>query len=244
MSAPILSTRGLTKRFRGLTAMSDVDIDVPAGSICSLIGPNGAGKSTFFNLVTGYVAPSDGQIVFAGQRIDGMPTDAINRLGIGRAFQISKPFPGLSVRDNVRVGALFGAEGARDPDAVTEDAMALAGLAAHRDAAASSLTVGFLRRLELARAIATRPRLLLADEPCAGLNPSETAEIVDILRRVRARGLTVLLVEHDMRAVMEVSDHVFVLEAGRKIAEGPPQRIARDPAVIAAYLGTDAEDPA
>jgi ABC-type branched-subunit amino acid transport system ATPase component len=122
--------------------------------------------------------------------------------------------------------------------------MTLAGLAGHRDAAASSLTVGFLRRLELARAIATRPRLLLADEPCAGLNPSETAEIVDILRRVRARGLTVLLVEHDMRAVMEVSDHVFVLEAGRKIAEGPPQRIARDPAVIAAYLGTDTEDPA
>ena len=110
MSAPILSTRGLTKRFRGLTAMSDVDIDVPAGSICSLIGPNGAGKSTFFNLVTGYVAPSGGSIVFAGRRIDGMPTDAINRLGIGRAFQISKPFPGLSVRDNVRVGALFGAD--------------------------------------------------------------------------------------------------------------------------------------
>ena len=243
MSAPILSTRGLTKRFRGLTAMSDVDIDVPAGSICSLIGPNGAGKSTFFNLVTGYVAPSAGSIVFAGRRIDGMPTDTINRLGIGRAFQISKPFPGLSVRDNVRVGALFGADGDRDPDAVTEDAMTLAGLAGHRDAAASSLTVGFLRRLELARAIATRPLLLLADEPCAGLNPSETAEIVDILRRVCARGLTVLLVEHDMRAVMEVSDHVFVLEAGRKIAEGPPQRIARDPAVIAAYLGTDAEDP-
>jgi len=242
-AAPILSTRGLTKHFRGLTAMSAVDIDVPEGAICSLIGPNGAGKSTFFNLVTGYAAPSAGSITFAGQRIDGLPTDAINRLGIGRAFQISKPFPGLSVHDNVRVGALFGADGPRDPEAVTADALALAGLAAHRDATASSLTIGFLRRLELARAIATRPRLLLADEPCAGLNPTETAEIVAILRRVRAGGITVLLVEHDMRAVMDVSDLVFVLEAGRKIAEGPPARIARDAAVIAAYLGTDAAEP-
>ncbi|MBL8697894.1 MAG: ABC transporter ATP-binding protein [Alphaproteobacteria bacterium] len=239
MSAPILSLRGLTKRFRGLTAVSDVDIAVPEGSICSLIGPNGAGKSTIFNLVTGYVPPSSGTITYAGRRIDGLPTDAINRAGIARAFQISKPFPGLSVADNVRVGALFGAEGARDPDAVVREALALTGLEGHGDAQASSLTVGFLRRLELARAIATRPRLLLADEPCAGLNPAETAEIVDILRRVRDRGLSVLLVEHDMRAVMDVSDRIFVLEAGRKIAEGAPAAVISDPRVIAAYLGSD-----
>lgn len=238
-AAPILALRGLTKRFRGLIAVSDVDLDLPAGSICSLIGPNGAGKSTLFNLVTGYVPPSAGTIEFDGRRIDGMPTDRISQMGIARAFQISKPFPGLSVFDNVRVGALFGADGPRDADAVVQEAVTLTGLEGQAQAMASSLTVGFLRRLELARAIATRPRLLLADEPCAGLNPSETAEIVDILRRMRTRGLTILLVEHDMRAVMEISDRIFVLEAGRKIAEGPPAEIAHNARVITAYLGTD-----
>ncbi len=237
----ILTLRGVSKRFRGLTAVSEVDLDLPAGSICSLIGPNGAGKSTLFNLVTGYVQPSAGTIEFAGTRIDGVATDRISRMGIARAFQISKPFPGLSVFDNLRVGALFGADGARDADAVVHAALTLTGLEDQARAMASSLTVGFLRRLELARAIATRPRLLLADEPCAGLNPSETAEIVEILRRMRTRGLTILLVEHDMRAVMEISDRIFVLEAGRKIAEGPPTEIARNARVIAAYLGTDEE---
>jgi len=240
-ASPILTLRGVSKRFRGLTAVSEVDLDLPAGSICSLIGPNGAGKSTLFNLVTGYVQPSAGTIEFAGARIDGMATDRISRMGVARAFQISKPFPGLSVFDNLRVGALFGADGPRDADAVVHAALTLTGLEAQARAMASSLTVGFLRRLELARAIATRPRLLLADEPCAGLNPSETAEIVDILRRMRSRGLTILLVEHDMRAVMEISDRIFVLEAGRKIAEGPPTEIARNARVIAAYLGTDEE---
>lgn len=240
--APILALRGLSKRFRGLIAVSEVDLDLPAGSICSLIGPNGAGKSTLFNLVTGYVPPSAGTIEFDGRRIDGMPTDRISQMGIARAFQISKPFPGLSVFDNVRVGALFGADGTRDVDTVVHDAVTLTGLNAQARAMASSLTVGFLRRLELARAIATRPRLLLADEPCAGLNPSETAEIVEILRRMRTRGLTILLVEHDMRAVMEISDRIFVLEAGRKIAEGAPAEIARDARVVAAYLGTDEDN--
>ena len=241
-AATLLALRGVSKRFRGLVAVNQIDLDLPAGSICSLIGPNGAGKSTLFNLMTGYVPPSAGSIEFAGTRIDGMPTDRISRMGIARAFQISKPFPGLTVFDNVRVGALFGADGARDAVSVVHDAIMLTGLEAQAQAMASSLTVGFLRRLELARAIATRPRLLLADEPCAGLNPSETAEIVDILRRMRRRGLTILLVEHDMRAVMEISDRIFVIEAGRKIAEGPPAEIAHNARVIAAYLGTDEDD--
>ncbi|MSP87591.1 MAG: ABC transporter ATP-binding protein [Alphaproteobacteria bacterium] len=238
MSEPILAVAGLTKRFRGVVAVNDVSIAVPEGSICSLIGPNGAGKSSFFNLVTGYLPPSAGEIRFQGRRIDGLDTHRIAQLGIARCFQIAKPFPELSVLDNVRMGALFGRAGARDVETETAAALALAGLSDLADRPAISLTVGYLRRLELARAIAQRPLLLLADEPCAGLNPTETEEVVDILRQVRQRGVTVLLVEHDMRAVMRVSDHIFVLDAGSKIAEGEPDRIARDPRVIAAYLGT------
>jgi len=236
--SPILETTGLTRRFRDLVAINDVALAVPEGSICSLIGPNGAGKSTFFNLVTGYLPPTAGWISFRGERIDGRGTVSLARRGIARAFQIAKPFPDLTVADNVRVGALFGRAGPRDVGAVVRDALALAGLAGHADAVAASLTVGYLRRLELARAIAARPLLLLADEPCAGLNHTETEEIVAILREVRDRGVTVLLVEHDMAAVMRISDRIFVLDAGIKIAEGTPDEVANDRRVIAAYLGT------
>jgi len=241
MSAPILRIEGATKRFRGLLAINDVSLAVPEGSICSLIGPNGAGKSTLFNLITGYLKPTAGAIHYKERRLDVIDTPRIGRLGIARAFQIAKPFPDLSVLDNVRIGALFGKDGARDVERVTEASLELTGLGALAAQASVSLTVGNLRRLELARALAARPDLLLADELCAGLNASETAGMIDILRQVRAGGTTVLLVEHDMPSVMEISDRIFVLDAGAKIAEGAPDAIARDPRVIAAYLGTPTE---
>lgn len=235
----ILSVRGVSRSFRGLKAVNEVSFEVPRGSICSLIGPNGAGKSTFFNLVTGYFAPDAGTITFEGRDITGFSPVQVAHLGVARAFQIAKPFPGMSVTENVRIGALFGRIGPRDVDAVTRQAMELAGLAALHDREARELTVGQLRRLEVARALAARPSLLLADEPCAGLNPTETAEMVTILRRIRDAGATIVLVEHDMPAVMQVSDTVLVLEAGSLIAQGKPEEIARDPRVITAYLGTD-----
>ncbi len=237
-AAPILRVDRLSKNFRGLAAIADVSFAIEPGSITSIIGPNGAGKSTLFNLVTGYLPPSAGEIQFQGRRITGMATNRIAELGIARAFQIARPFRDLSVFDNVRIGALFGKAGSRDVAATTARGMELAGIAHLADQPASSLTVGQLRHLEVARAIATRADLLLADEPCAGLNPTETAAMIEVLRHIRTSGVTVVLVEHDMPSVMEVSDRLLVLDAGRLIADGSPHAVATNPQVIAAYLGT------
>jgi ABC-type branched-subunit amino acid transport system ATPase component len=234
----ILNVDQVSKSFRGLAAITDVSFTIEQGTITSIIGPNGAGKSTLFNLITGYLPLTAGTIRYRDQIISGLPTNRIAERGIARAFQIAKPFRDLTVYENVRIGALFGKAGKRDVPAAIERALDMAGISHLAGQQANTLTVGQLRHLEVARAIATRADLLLADEPCAGLNPSETAAMINVLRQVRAGGVTVVLVEHDMPSVMEVSDRLLVLDAGRLIAEGNPAEVARDERVIAAYLGT------
>ncbi len=237
----ILHAEGLRKRFRGLDAITDVSFAIDAGTITSIIGPNGAGKSTLFNLITGYLPVTAGTVRFRDRVITGLPTNRVAERGIARAFQIARPFRDLTVWENVRIGALFGKAGPRDVPAATQRALDLAGIPHLAVQPANTLTVGQLRHLEVARAIATRADLLLADEPCAGLNPAETAAMIEVLRQVRAGGVTVVLVEHDMPSVMEVSDRVLVLDAGRLIADGAPEAVARNPQVIAAYLGSEEE---
>lgn len=234
----LLEVENINKSFHGLRAVSDVSFDVEANAIVALIGPNGAGKTTLFNLIAGALAPDMGTIRFDGNTIHGLRPDQICARGIGRTFQIVKPFAGLSVLDNVIVGALQRNPNVTKARSAAEEILAKLGLAAKRDQPAAALTLPDRKRLEVARALATGPKLLLLDEVMAGLRPTECDEVVATLRGLKQRdGMTILLIEHVMRAVMALADQVIVLHHGEIIGQGAPADVVRQPAVVASYLG-------
>ena len=235
----LLSVIDVSKRFRGLAAVSHVSFDVQSGEIFAVIGPNGAGKTTLFNMIAGAMAPDGGSITFAGESIDGLPSDEVARRGIGRTFQLVRPFPSLSVEDNVVIGALMRTNALEGARKIAHEVMSQLDLLGKRRQIASSLTLPDRKRLEVARALATRPKLLLLDEVMAGLRPTETDRIVSILRDLNRDGLTILLIEHVMRAVTALASRIMVLHHGAAIAEGTPDNVLREPAVIESYLGAE-----
>lgn len=236
---PLLSINGVSKRFRGLAAVSQVSFDVRQGEIFAVIGPNGAGKTTLFNMIAGAIPPDEGSITFVGQQIQGLRSDQIARLGVGRTFQLVRPFPALTVEDNVIIGALMQTKTVRDAEKIARDTLARLDLFDKRAQIASSLTLPDRKRLEVARALATGPKLLLLDEVMAGLRPTETDRIVATLRDLNRGGLTILLIEHVMRAVTALASRILVLHHGAAIAEGNPEQVLRDPAVVESYLGAE-----
>ena len=235
----ILKARGVTKNFGGLAAVSNVDFDVDEGMIMGLIGPNGAGKTTLFNLISGAVPLDSGTIFYDEQKISGRKPYHICRAGIGRTFQIAKNFPGMSVRENVMMGALFGKanQSKKKVESEVDEILEYVDLADQADRHVPDLTLAGQKRVEVARALATKPRLLMLDETMAGLNPTEVDEAMMLVRKIRSSGITIIMIEHVMRAIMAICDRIVVLHHGEKIAEGPPEEIATNSAVIEVYLG-------
>jgi len=236
----LLRIDNVTKRFHGLLAVDHVSCEVAQGEIFAVIGPNGAGKTTLFNMIAGALGPNEGAITFAGERIDALRPDEVCRRGVARTFQIVRPFPALTVEENVMVGALLRTSDVARAAQTAAEVMRRLDLFDKRTRVAKSLTLPDRKRLEVARALATSPRLLLLDEVMAGLRPTETDRMVAILRELNAAGLTILLIEHVMRAVMALANRVLVLHHGAPIALGRPQDVTRDPAVVESYLGAEA----
>jgi ABC-type branched-subunit amino acid transport system ATPase component len=237
----MLEARGVTKRFGGLAAVSEVSFELRDGEILGLIGPNGSGKTTLVNVITGALPYSGGEVRFRGDTIHGLPSYAIGRLGVSRTFQIVKPFQNLTVVENVMVGALFGARGGAralsEARRQAEEVLEFVALTHRADAPADGLNVPERKRMELARALAMRPTVLFLDEVMAGLNPSEIDMAVALLKRIRDRGITLVVIEHVMKAIRDVSDRIMVLFHGEKLTEGPPREVLNNADVISAYLG-------
>jgi branched-chain amino acid transport system ATP-binding protein len=235
----ILEIRHVSKFFGGLAANSDVSFDVNEAEIVGLIGPNGAGKTTLFNCIVGYDPPSKGEVLFDGRRMNGLQPDKVCKLGMARTWQKVRPLTNLSVLDNVVVGALRRTNSVREAREHAHEQLKVVGLDAKASLPAGALPIGERKKLEVARVLATRPRMLLLDEVMGGLNPAESEEIIQLILDIRAKGITQMVIEHDMKAIMRLSDRIVVLNSGEKLAEGAPKEIVENPRVVEAYLGAE-----
>jgi branched-chain amino acid transport system ATP-binding protein len=233
----IVQIQNISKRFGGLAALTDVSYSVNQGEILGLIGPNGAGKTTLFNVINGFYPPSKGEVLFKGERISNLKPHQICRLGIGRTFQVVKPLQRMTVLDNVIASAFLRAKNKIEAEEIAHETMKFTGLYEDRHLISKGLPLGNRKKLELTRALATKPELLLLDESFAGLNPSEQNELIDIIKKVKGKGITIMVIEHHMKVIMSLSDRIVVLNYGQKIAEGTPREIGSNPLVIEAYLG-------
>jgi branched-chain amino acid transport system ATP-binding protein len=233
----LLEVREVSRFFGGLAALTDVSFAVGKGEVVGLIGPNGAGKTTIFNVVNGFYPPSRGEVLFKGERISGLKPHQVCRRGLARTFQVVKPLQRMSTLDNVVASAFLRSKSRAEAVAKAEEMLRFTNLWEVRDVLSKGLPLGSRKRLEIARALATGPDLLLLDEACAGLNPSELDESIAIIRRIKERGVTIMIIEHHMKVIMSISDRIVVLNYGEKLAEGTPEQIARNPHVVKAYLG-------